>query len=136
MKLLAISVVLALLTPTNAIHHMKREIELRQNGGTTVPLVVSNMCPQTIYPGIVTQGGTGPGSQGFELTQGSSKNQTVSSDWQGRVWGRTNCSFNAQGQAQNGGTACQTGDCGGGVVCQATVRKDAWWAILRRTDRY
>lgn len=121
MKLLGLSVFLAFLTPTNAIHHMKRNIALRQDGSTSVPLMISNMCPETIYPGIVTQGGTGPGSGGFELTPGSSKNQTVSPDWQGRVWGRTNCTFNSNGQAQNGAVACQTGDCGGGVNCQATV---------------
>lgn len=55
----------------------------------------------------------------FELSPGSNKTQSVSSDWQGRVWGRTNCSFDAQGQS-GGGRACQTGDCGGVVQCQAT----------------
>ncbi|GAB7345316.1 hypothetical protein MBLNU457_3671t1 [Dothideomycetes sp. NU457] len=99
---------------------MQKKIESRQNGQSSVPLVVTNRCQETIYPGIVTQGGTGPSSGGFQLTPGSSRNQTVSNNWQGRVWGRTNCSFNNQGTAQGGGSACSTGDCGGTVNCQAT----------------
>lgn len=107
-------------TSSYAVHHMKRAITARDNG-QGVPFVVSNMCNETIYPGIVTQGGTGPSSTGFELTSGTNKSQTVSSNWQGRVWGRTNCTFNSQGYAQGGGVACGTGDCGGAVECQATV---------------
>jgi len=121
MKLLVLSLVFALCTAANAEHHMKRHVELRPRASTNTPLVVTNNCAETIYPGIVTQGGTGSSSSGFQLTPGSQKSQTVSSDWQGRVWGRTNCSFNSQGTAQGGGVACQTGDCGGTVACQATV---------------
>jgi len=86
----------------------------------SVPLIVTNNCPETIWPGIGTQAGTGPKLQGFELAAGASINQTVSGDWQGRLWGRTNCSFNAAGtgasnlNGNNGaGAACSTGDCGG-----------------------
>ncbi|KAF2222679.1 thaumatin family-domain-containing protein [Elsinoe ampelina] len=104
----------------NAEHHMKRKVEIRQGGSTSVPLVVTNRCAQTIYPGFVTQGGTGPGSQGFELRPGTNRRQTVSTDWQGRIWGRTNCSFNAQGNSAGGGPACSTGDCGGTINCVAT----------------
>ncbi len=52
----------------------------------------------------------------------------VSWDWQGRVWGRTNCSFNANGTGpsqlngvRGNGAACLTGDCFGVVDCQFTV---------------
>lgn len=124
MQLEDIFLAFALLAPsTTALHHMQKKIESRQNGQSSVPLVVTNQCQETIYPGIVTQGGTGPSSGGFELTPGSSRNQTVSNNWQGRVWGRTNCSFNSQGTAQGGGSACSTGDCGGTVNCQATVSR-------------
>ncbi|GAM90820.1 hypothetical protein ANO11243_088650 [Dothideomycetidae sp. 11243] len=99
---------------------MEIKVPLRRDGATTVPLVITNQCQETIFPGIVTQGGTGPGSQGFQLTPGSNKQQTVSSDWQGRVWGRTNCTFNSQGTSLGGGAACTTGDCGGTVNCVAT----------------
>ena len=95
---------------------------------TQVPLIVSNNCGDTIWPGIGTQAGTGPGTGGFELSSGSSNSLMVSADWQGRVWGRTNCSFNIGGtgasnlNGQNGaGAACGTGDCGGVLNCVNTV---------------
>lgn len=108
-------------SPAHAVHHMKRNLVSRQSSGSSTPLVISNNCGETIYPGIVTQSGTGPSSQGFELSPGQNKSQTVSADWQGRVWGRTNCTFNSAGTAQGGGSACGTGDCGGTVNCMATV---------------
>ncbi|KAL8860757.1 MAG: hypothetical protein Q9178_002787 [Gyalolechia marmorata] len=87
------------------------------------PLVISNKCPDTIYPGIGTQAGTAPSTQGFRLAPGESRDLTVSADWQGRVWGRTNCSFNAAGTAplsSGTGVACSTGDCGGTINCRGT----------------
>lgn len=102
---------------------------LKRDGGK--PLVVSNMCPETIWPGIGTQAGTGTGIGGFALKSGESKSMTVSADWQGRVWGRTNCSFavggngasNANGN-DGSGAACTTGDCGGLLDCSITVGFD------------
>ncbi|KAF4595240.1 thaumatin family protein [Ophiocordyceps camponoti-floridani] len=70
-----------------------------------VPLVVSNNCDTTIWPGIATQSGTGPGTGGFELLPGQNRTLLVSADWQGRVWGRTNCTVNGNS------CACKTGDC-------------------------
>ena len=94
----------------------------------SVPLIISNQCEATIWPGIGTQAGTGAGTGGFELDPGSSKSLMVSADWQGRVWGRTNCSFNAAGTGASnlngnngGGAACTTGDCGGVLSCVLTV---------------
>ncbi|CZT47650.1 related to pathogenesis-related protein PR5K (thaumatin family) [Rhynchosporium secalis] len=91
------------------------------------PLRISNNCEQTIWPGIGTQAGTGAGTGGFELAAGEVKELTVSSDWQGRVWGRTNCSFNELGtgasnlNGNNGaGAACTTGDCAGVLSCVLT----------------
>ncbi|KUJ23589.1 Osmotin, thaumatin-like protein [Mollisia scopiformis] len=93
----------------------------------SIPLVISNNCGDTIWPGIGTQAGTGAGTGGFELSSGDSKALTVSPDWQGRVWGRTNCSFNVAGtgasnlNGNNGaGAACSTGDCGGVLSCVLT----------------
>jgi len=100
---------------------MDKSFHSRQSSSSTVPLIITNKCADIIYPGIVTQAGKGPASQGFRLDSGTNKQQTVSTDWQGRIWGRTNCSFNAQGTAQGGGAACSTGDCGGTVNCAATV---------------
>jgi hypothetical protein len=94
----------------------------------SVPLVISNNCAETVWPGIGTQAGTGAGTGGFELASGDSKSLTVSADWQGRVWGRTNCSFSVDGShASNlngndgSGAACNTGDCGGVLSCVLTV---------------
>ncbi|CAD0082133.1 unnamed protein product, partial [Aureobasidium vineae] len=115
--------VLALLPYTNGFntHHMKQKLVARQNSAANTPLVVTNNCPDTIFPGIATQHGTAPGQTGFELTPGATLSQIVSEDWQGRIWGRTNCSFNAQGRSNGGGPACTTGDCNGVIPCQAAV---------------
>jgi hypothetical protein len=90
---------------------------------TSVPLRVTNHCPEPIWPAILTQNGVGPESSGFELAPGISKPQTVSGDWRGRVWGRTNCSFPSAGgpASGQGGSACQTGDCGMFLECQGSV---------------
>ncbi|PFH59406.1 hypothetical protein XA68_12436 [Ophiocordyceps unilateralis] len=70
-----------------------------------VPLIVTNNCDTTIWPGIATQSGTGPGTGGFELLPGQNRTLWVAADWQGRVWGRTNCTVNGNS------CACTTGDC-------------------------
>ncbi|KAL6707447.1 hypothetical protein ACN47E_004017 [Coniothyrium glycines] len=84
------------------------------------PLLVTNHCPGDIWPGISTQSGSGPGENGFKLEPGETRNQTVSEDWQGRVWGRTNCSFNDDGTGPSSGSgkACLSGDCNGILNCQ------------------
>jgi hypothetical protein len=97
--------------------------------GGTKPLKISNQCGDIIYPGLETQAGTGSDmGGGFMLDAGEEKDLTVSSDWQGRVWDRTNCSFNDAGTGPSnhgglgeGGQACLTGDCNGVIDCLATV---------------
>lgn len=119
---------------TTAANHMQLfSVPLRSHAtadsdDATITLRVVNNCTDDIYPGILTQGGTAPETNGFLLNPGASKTQYVSPDWQGRVWGRTNCSFNDNGTAPavygqyNGtGKACLTGDCGGTVACAGTV---------------
>ena len=109
-----------------AIHHMKRApIAYVAQRGETRPLNVLNQCAEPIWAAFATQAGTGPASGGFKLDVGASKNQQVSPDWQGRVWGRTNCSFNAAGTGAagtNGWGACATGDCAGLLSCKTGVR--------------
>ncbi|KAL1876403.1 hypothetical protein VTK73DRAFT_9342 [Phialemonium thermophilum] len=89
-----------------------------------IPLRVTNHCPETIWPGIHTQAGVGPGTGGFELLPGTNKTVHVGTSWQGRVWGRTNCTFNANGTgpgdalvANGMGASCMTGDCFGKLDC-------------------
>lgn len=80
-----------------------------------VPLVITNKCDSTIWPGIATQSGKGPGVGGFELAQGKSKELWVGSEWQGRVWGRTNCTVKGDS------CSCKTGDCFGKLDCEFSV---------------
>lgn len=109
----------------DGLHHMAvkapRRLQLRKEPVT--PLLVTNYCAETIWPGVSTQSGDGPKENGFELQPGKTHNQTVSEDWQGRVWGRTNCSFNDQGTGpkSGGGRACRSGDCNGILNCQVGV---------------
>lgn len=110
-------VVALLLAPAVfAEHHMTAfKIERRQSGQTNIPISVVNSCQDTIYPAILTQGGTGPSKTGWQAKSGSNQTVYVSADWQGRVWARTNCTWNASGAS---GTSCSTGDCGGLQACK------------------
>lgn len=120
------------------VHHMStkapRKLERRKLDIT--PLLVTNNCPNDIWPGISTQSGNGPDTTGFKLSPGETKNQTVSEDWQGRVWGRTNCSFNddGSGPAQGSGRACYSGDCNGILNCQVGVSLHQYYRELCKTD--
>ena len=123
-------IVLSIIPGLDALHHMKQPPLVYVNRRSdNRPLHVTNQCPEVIYPAIGTQAGTAPEVQGFRLGQGETRKLSVSADWQGRVWGRTNCSFNADGTGPSnrggnngGGSACTTGDCGGIVNCRGTVR--------------
>lgn len=124
---LCIALLLLLDVPlAHARHHMSIKAPrktIRRKADIT-PLLVTNRCPGNIWPGISTQSGSGPGQNGFKLEPGESRNQTVSEDWQGRVWGRTNCSFNDDGTGPSSGSgkACISGDCNGMLNCQVGVR--------------
>ena len=124
-RLFAFLLILSCISATNALHHMNRKAPLRMNRRKEpiTPLLTTNNCPEVIYPGISTQSGDGPKENGFKLEPGETRNQTVSEDWQGRVWGRTNCSFNADGTGSNDGgpKACRSGDCNGIVNCVVGV---------------
>ncbi len=90
------------------MQHAQRDVPAKRGPPDTddkVPLVITNQCDSTIWPGLATQAGTGPGTGGFELASGKSKKLWVASNWQGRIWGRTNCTVNGES------CACQTGDC-------------------------
>lgn len=125
LRLCTALVLLTQLTLVSGIHHMaiKAPRKTNRRKADITPLLVTNRCPDKIWPGISTQSGSGPGQSGFKLEPGETKNQTVSEDWQGRIWGRTNCSFNddGTGPASGSGKACITGDCNGKLNCQLGV---------------
>jgi beta-mannosidase len=116
-------------------HHMatKAPRKLQRRKLDITPLLVTNNCPDDIWPGISTQSGTGPGVNGFKLEPGKTRNQTVSEDWQGRVWGRTNCSFNdgGTGSSQGSGKACLSGDCNSQLDCKVGVSNTIQRASIR-----
>jgi hypothetical protein len=122
------AIILSAVPLTEAGNHMNTiVVPLRKEGNDSndIPLVVTNNCMEDLYPAVWTQGGSGPKDSGFPLNPGATKNLTVSPDWQGRVWARTNCTFNDDGTGpankSAGPSACGTGDCGGVVNCTLTV---------------
>ncbi|GAA5935037.1 hypothetical protein JCM10213_000627 [Rhodosporidiobolus nylandii] len=76
---------------------------------------VENNCGYTIWPAIFTSGGTAPSHPtGWEAKAGSSVSFSVADNWNGRLWGRTDCDFSSGSTLP---TTCSTGGCNGGLVC-------------------
>ncbi|KAK0787155.1 hypothetical protein LTR02_002590 [Friedmanniomyces endolithicus] len=116
MSALPLTSLLLLALTASAEHSMSRpRLSQRQGGNNNRPILISNWCTETIYPAILTQGGTGPSTTGYAAQPNTNLTVYVSSDWQGRVWGRTNCTFSSSG---GGGSSCTTGDCGGLQACK------------------
>jgi len=116
MRLTNVLLLVVLTGLTSASHpahsqHVRRQSS-QSNSNSTVQLIITNQCSDTIWPGIQTNNGTGPDTNGFALPAGSAQNLTVGADWNGRVWSRTNCTFNSSGAG-----GCFTGDCGGQLNC-------------------
>uniref|UniRef100_A0ACD5ZXM9 Uncharacterized protein n=1 Tax=Avena sativa TaxID=4498 RepID=A0ACD5ZXM9_AVESA len=71
-------------------------------------ITVINKCPYTVWPGATPLGGgtkLDPGQSSFFKAPAST--QSI------RIWGRTGCKFDANGQG-----SCTTGDCGGVLACK------------------
>ncbi|CAL9173201.1 unnamed protein product, partial [Musa hybrid cultivar] len=79
---------------------------------------IINYCKTTIWPGI-TPGNSFNGG-GFPLKPGESVVFTAPVGWSGRIWGRTGCDFDRDG---NG--SCQTGACGSVLKCSASGQTPA-----------
>uniref|UniRef100_A0A0D9UW04 non-specific serine/threonine protein kinase n=1 Tax=Leersia perrieri TaxID=77586 RepID=A0A0D9UW04_9ORYZ len=74
---------------------------------TAATLNITNLCSFTVWPAAVPVGG------GTRLDTGKSWTLDVPTGTApGRVWARTGCSFDA-----NGNSTCLTGDCGGVLSC-------------------
>ena len=71
---------------------------------------IANYCKETVWPGI-THSENFSGS-GFTLKPGQSVVYTAPAGWNGRIWGRTGCDFDKDGNGK-----CQTGDCGTSINC-------------------
>lgn len=114
-----------LISDASAIHHMRLPpVILDTINSLNRSFRITNHCPVDIYPAIQTQAGEGPAFGGYHAVPGNTTNFNVSGSWQGRIWARTNCTFNANGTSLNGtGNACLTGDCEGLLNCDGTVRR-------------
>ncbi|XP_047118776.1 pathogenesis-related thaumatin-like protein 3.5 [Schistocerca piceifrons] len=78
-----------------------------------------NKHEETIWVGSLGN----PGHQsinggGWEMAAGTTMTVNVDDSWQGRIWGRTGCKFDASGRG-----SCQTGDCGGVLKCNGAGGK-------------
>ena len=82
-----------------------------------IPIHITNSCEDTIWPGIATQSGRGPGIGGFEQDPGNTTKLWVSPNWEGRIWGRTNCTVSGKS------ASCETGDCMGKLDCELGVSR-------------
>jgi len=87
-----------------------------------------NRTAQTIW--VAATPGATNGRTGWVLPAGAAVTVRVANNYNGRIWGRTGCHFNASGHGH-----CQTGDCGGLFQCRgwgeipATLAEydlDAW----------
>lgn len=79
-------------------------------------LIISNNCPESIWPGILaTAGHQTPMSGGFHLPTAGQVLLDLPLNWSGRIWPRQGCSFD-----QTGAFHCQTGDCSGFLQCGGT----------------
>ena len=67
---------------------------------------ITNNCSFTIWAGALPGGGR-------EINKGGTWSLEVAPTKSGRIWARTNCSFNGSGIG-----TCQTGDCGGLLQCE------------------
>ena len=76
-------------------------------------ITITNSCADDIWPALLTSNNTGPYQSGFHLASQKSVQLWVSNDWTGRIWARTNCSFN---DSRSTGP-CFTGSCANVLNC-------------------
>lgn len=78
--------------------------------GSKQTFTIVNYCKDTIWPGITHSENFTSG--GFTLKPGQSAVYTAPARWNGRIWARTGCNFD-----KNGNGKCQTGGCGTSLNC-------------------
>ncbi len=83
------------------------------SSGTQRTITLTNTTQQTVWAvSTGSPGFTPPDGGEWVLAPGQTTTLTYPSVWNGRIWGRTGCSFNSAGQG-----SCETGDCGSGITC-------------------
>ncbi|KAJ8767715.1 hypothetical protein K2173_020655 [Erythroxylum novogranatense] len=86
-------------------------IALGQNASTSSKtFTLFNNCQETIWPAITTKSDNTHG--GFTLKPSQSAFYNAPTGWSGRIWARTGCNFD-----KNGNGTCQTGGCGTTLNC-------------------
>lgn len=93
--------------------------QARSTGGpdvvevTTTSFTFVNNTAQPVWVGALNNPGKPlPDGGGWRMDPGTSRTLDLPSDWAGRFWGRTGCTFDSAG---NG--VCETGDCAGRLQC-------------------
>ncbi|XP_058098890.1 pathogenesis-related thaumatin-like protein 3.5 isoform X2 [Magnolia sinica] len=82
------------------------------SGVLSASFTLNNNCAYTVWPGVLSNGGSTPLSQtGFALQKGESKTLSAPTTWSGRFWARTHCTVEPSGKF-----SCGTGDCGSGKL--------------------
>ncbi|XP_004292680.1 PREDICTED: thaumatin-like protein-like [Fragaria vesca subsp. vesca] len=92
---------------------------------------IVNNCKETIWPAVFP--GENFNGGGFPLKPGQAIVFTAPVSWSGRIWGRTGCNFD-----KNGNGTCQTGACGSSLKCGASGKPPASLAefTLAQPDFY
>ncbi|PON32688.1 Thaumatin [Trema orientale] len=80
---------------------------------TGINIAIMNNCPYTVWAAAIPGGGRRLDS-GQSWVLGVPKKDNSN----GRIWGRTNCTFDKDGR----GSGCETGDCNGLLECQGGGR--------------
>ncbi|KAL8239623.1 hypothetical protein R6Q59_016190 [Mikania micrantha] len=75
--------------------------------------IIINGCEETVWPAITPSSTFGGG--GYALRTNESRVHMAPVGWSGRIWGRTNCSFDT-----NGNGTCLTGGCGSSLRCSGS----------------
>ncbi|KAF8259027.1 thaumatin [Lactarius quietus] len=77
-------------------------------------LSVTNNCPYTIWPALLTDSDKAPNQPAGWVAPPSSKvSFTVPDNWMGQIWGRRDCNFTTN----PGADSCLDGGCPGGLLC-------------------